>query len=162
STGKSHRDFPEPPADLASRPDRERWLEFQAIIHRACQADLRGRYATAEAMLADIERLGVGKSVRRAHRSEKHWHLTRKAGAWFVGAAGVFILFAVAGRLNQPPANPEATNRSTNKVAQDQYDSGRSFYRINGDLESAATNFGAAAKADPNFLLAQAAFAASL
>ena len=39
-TGQSHRDFPEPPADLASQPDRERerWLEFSAVIHRACQA----------------------------------------------------------------------------------------------------------------------------
>ncbi len=44
STGKSHRDFPEPPGDLASRPDRERWLELQAIIHRGCQADARQRY----------------------------------------------------------------------------------------------------------------------
>src|SRR5215813_9738719 len=36
STGKSHQDFPEPLPDLAAQPDHARWLEFNAILHKAC------------------------------------------------------------------------------------------------------------------------------
>jgi len=59
------------------------------------------------------------------------------------------------------PANPEATKRSTNEVAQKQYDLGRRSYLMN-EMQIAATNFEAAVKADPNFTLAQAALAATL
>ena len=45
ATGQHQRDFPEPPADLASLPERDLWLELQAIIHRACAPDTRERYA---------------------------------------------------------------------------------------------------------------------
>jgi serine/threonine protein kinase/tetratricopeptide (TPR) repeat protein len=80
STGKSHWNFPEPPGDLASRPDREGWLEFQAIIHRACQNDPRQRYGNAEAMLAELEVLQRGESVRRRRTLQHRWRVFKKAG----------------------------------------------------------------------------------
>jgi serine/threonine protein kinase len=87
ATGKSHRDFPEPPADLATRPDRERWLEFSAIIHRAAAADPKQRYGSATAMLADLERLQVGKSVRqrRAYLRWVKWTATVAGSAVIAG-----------------------------------------------------------------------------
>jgi tetratricopeptide (TPR) repeat protein len=77
ATGKSHRDFPEPPADLATRPDRERerWLEFSAVIHRAAAVDPKQRYASAAALLADLELLIEGKSVKR----RRAWRRATKA-----------------------------------------------------------------------------------
>jgi serine/threonine protein kinase/Tfp pilus assembly protein PilF len=80
STGKSHRDFPEPPADLATRPDREQWLELQAIIHRACQNDPCQRYGNSEAMLAELEVLHRGESVRRRRTLQRRWTIFKKAG----------------------------------------------------------------------------------
>jgi serine/threonine protein kinase len=36
STGHDRTAWPQPPADLVTRPDRERLLELNAILHRAC------------------------------------------------------------------------------------------------------------------------------
>ncbi|MSU62872.1 MAG: hypothetical protein EXS31_10825 [Pedosphaera sp.] len=112
STGKSHRDFPEPPADLATRPDpeRERWLEFSAIIHRACQTDPRRRYASAEELLADIERLDAGRSVRR-HQA---WQRRSRFAFALAGAAAV-ITTAWFGfsRFNSSTVQPSAPSAAS-------------------------------------------------
>jgi tetratricopeptide (TPR) repeat protein len=63
--GKDRQSFPQLPSDLATRPDHGRLLELNAIIATACAQDPRKRYASATAMLADLERLGAGKSVKR-------------------------------------------------------------------------------------------------
>ena len=160
STGQDRTAWPEPSANLATRPDRERLLELNAILHRACAPDPRQRYANAEALLADMDRLGAGKSVRRAHQVERRLRLIRRGTGWLAVAATVATLIVMASRVWQPPANPELTKRSTNSVANDQYDLGRSFYRKS---ENAATKyFEAAWAADPNFGLAPAALATTL
>ena len=79
STGKRHDAFPEPLADLASDPDHQRWLELNAIIHKACHADPRERYQTAGEMHADLLRLQAGKSVRRQRRLERATKWARQA-----------------------------------------------------------------------------------
>ncbi len=123
STGKSHRDFPEPPADLATRPDpeRQRWLEFSAIIHRACQASPRDRYPTAAALLADLEHLDAGKSVKRRHSLQRGWTWTWKMAAALALVALAFVLIrnerdrrAALTRLNASPFEKSGT---TNVVA---------------------------------------------
>jgi Tfp pilus assembly protein PilF len=161
STGHDGTAWPEPPADLATRPDRERLLELNAIIHRACAPDPLERYANAEALLADVDRLGGGKSVRRAHQVKRRWHLVRRGAGWLAAAAVVAIMIALASRMSQPRATFEGAKRSTNSFANDQYDLGVSVYRRAGDLNAAAKHFQAATNADPNFLLAQADLARS-
>lgn len=79
ATGKHHRDFPEPPADLATRPDRAQLLELTAIIHKATQANPRDRYQTADALLADLQRLTSGRSVKRRHSMLRYVSWTWKA-----------------------------------------------------------------------------------
>jgi tetratricopeptide (TPR) repeat protein len=112
STGKSHRDFPEPPGDLASRPDRESWLEFQAIIHRACQNDPCQRYGNAEAMLAELELLQRGESVRRRHTLQLRGRILKKAGiaAFVLVAVTAATLLFIRGRGDGElhSLNPEA------------------------------------------------------
>jgi serine/threonine protein kinase len=92
STGKSHRDFPEPPADLGTRPDRERWLELSAVIHRACQTDPRERYAGAEAMLADLRLLAEGRSVRHRQTWQHRARIAAKLSLVAIAAA-LWLLF---------------------------------------------------------------------
>jgi adenylate cyclase len=67
STGKDRHDFPEPPTMLGEFADREEWLELNEIIKRACERDVRKRYATAQAINAELMLLRAGKSVRRSH-----------------------------------------------------------------------------------------------
>jgi serine/threonine protein kinase len=162
STGHDRTAWPEPPADLATRPDRERLLELNAILHRACSPDPRERYANAEALLADFDLLQRGKSVRCSQQTQQRWRLAARGARWLAVAACVATLIAVASRMWQPPPNPELTKRSTNSVANDEYDLGRSFYRRSSDMNAAAKHFEAAVAADPNFGLAQAALATTL
>jgi Tfp pilus assembly protein PilF len=159
STGHDRTAWPEPPANLAMRSDRERLLELNAILHRACGPEPRERYAGAEEMVADLEQLQNGKSVRHAHQVKRHWRLFRRGGAWLAAAACVVILLVLANPAWQSPANPEVTKRSTNSVANDLYDLGRGFYRKSANMDAARTNFEAALTIDPNFALAQAALA---
>jgi len=64
STGKDRQDFPEPMTNLGDQPDKDRLLELSAILHRACHSDPRARYRSAEEMMAELELLQRGESVR--------------------------------------------------------------------------------------------------
>jgi serine/threonine protein kinase len=162
STGKSHQDFPEPLSSLAAEPDRSRWLEFNAVVHRAACADLRGRYRSAAEMVSDQALLTKGGSVRRAAQIVRRRQLAR----WCLGSiAGVItlaaLIFLLAHAL-QPTVDPEATKGSTNQVAQTLFDQGRHYYIKKSDEESGTKYFREAVKVDPNFALAQSYLAASL
>ena len=91
STGRDRNAWPEPPADLATRPDRESLLELNAILHRACAPDPRQRYADASAMLRDLELLNAGKSVKRRRSIQRGLAWSWKAGI----AACIFALTAI-------------------------------------------------------------------
>ena len=161
STGHDRNAWPEPPADLATRPDRERLLELNAILHRACAPDPRQRYANAAVMLADLDRLGGGKSVRRAHQAERRWRVARRGAGWLVVAGLALTLIALVSRVWQPPAKTQIEKRSTNGVANDFYDLGRYACEKNNkkDIRTSTTNFERAIEADPKFAGAHAALA---
>jgi serine/threonine protein kinase len=91
ATGKHHRDFPEPPANLATLlpADRNQLLELTAIIHKACQTNPRDRYQTADPLLADLELFRSGHSVKRRHTLQRSWSST-----WKIAVALSFLLIA--------------------------------------------------------------------
>jgi serine/threonine protein kinase len=66
STGKDRLEFPELPVDFTEWPDHELLLELNAVMSKACDADLRQRYASARELRADLALLCDGKSVRSA------------------------------------------------------------------------------------------------
>jgi serine/threonine protein kinase len=80
STGKSHQDFPEPLADLTRRPENARWLELDAVILKACQAEVRRRYQSAEEMHQELLLLQRGESVREKRTAKRRWGLVKKVG----------------------------------------------------------------------------------
>jgi serine/threonine protein kinase len=160
TTGMERREFPKLPPRLREWPDAGLVFELNEILLRACGKEAT-RYQSADQLRDDLALLQRGKSVRRAHQSEKRWRLVRQASVWLAIAAVVVTLIVYANRVWQSPSNPEATKRSANEFAQKEYDLGRRFYQME-DLEAAATSFAAAVKADPNFTLAQAALAATL
>ena len=162
STGATPPYLSDLPLDLAGKAeDRKGLLELNEILLKACARDARQRYQSAEEMLADLDRLRGRNSVRRAHQVERQWRLVRRGAAWLATAAMVVTLIALASRLWQPPPNPECRKRSTNSVANDLYDIGRTHYQKNiyPEIARAAEYFQAAVKADTNFALAQAALA---
>jgi serine/threonine protein kinase len=88
STGKSEQDFPEPLPDLAAQPDHTLWLEFNAVIHKACQADPRQRYRSASEMHAELALLQKGKSVKQHQQRKRRFKLAWRA----TPAVGLLIL----------------------------------------------------------------------
>jgi serine/threonine protein kinase len=148
STGKSHRDFPEPPGDLASRPDRERWVEFQAIIHRACQNDPCQRYGNAEAMLAELELLQRGESVMRRRTVQLRWWILKKAGL-----AVALLMLVTAATLLFTRGRGDGELHSQNPEAERLVKYGDSESRFNtpDQLAHAIANYEQAIRVEPTF-----------
>jgi len=103
STGKSHQDFPEPLADLAAQADHDRWLEFNAVIHKACRAEVRERYQSAEEMHAELALLEGGQSVKRKRVVERRFAVAKKIGfaAATVAIAATLLFYASVGLLRR-------------------------------------------------------------
>ena len=119
STGRDRRDFPEPPADLPTRPDREPLLELNAVLHRACAPDPRQRYPDARAMLADLEHLDAGESVRARQAVQRRWARVKRVAA---PVAGILLVAGLAwaafrsGRSTQQAQPPAAAVVSPHSV----------------------------------------------
>jgi serine/threonine protein kinase len=88
-TGKDCMSFPELPADFRALPDRERLLELNAVVTKACHRDVRARYASAQELNADLGLLLRGKSVRKARLRKRRLALAAKTA----------VVLALAGAL---------------------------------------------------------------
>ena len=165
STGHDRTAWPEPPADLATRPDRERLLELNAILHRACAPNPRQRYQSAREMHDDLALLSRGKSVKTRHKRAQRWAIAKK-GALSLTLLTVLVASASVmlhefkrsrsargfhpsvdlGRLDEGPP-------STNSEANVLYHHAMGIMR--GDdywkLGEAYTSFVEATRLDPNF-----------
>jgi serine/threonine protein kinase len=76
STGKDRLDFPELPTDFDEYADAEAFREFNEVILKACQAEARQRYQTAEELHAELTALLNGKSIKRLRLLEQRWRLS--------------------------------------------------------------------------------------
>ena len=80
STGRDRQDFPLLPADFTELPDRQARLEFNAVVVRACQGDLKKRYQSAREVHTDLALLQSGGSVRRRQLVRKRLVLGTRLG----------------------------------------------------------------------------------
>jgi serine/threonine protein kinase len=145
STGKSHQDFPEPPADLAAQANHAQWLEFDAVVHKACQANVPERFQDAEALHAELKLLEVGQSIRGKRAAQRRWVIARKLA---------FGLIAVAlGGLAMPFLKGAKPGHQPNPEAKQLYDRGKWFYEqcTLKDHATAFTNLTEAIRLDPKF-----------
>ena len=93
STGRDRHDFPELPTMLREDPERRALEEFNEVILKACDPDVRRRYSTAREMHGDLELLRAGKSLQQVRRRERRWAGARKGvAAVAVGAVLVMLL----------------------------------------------------------------------
>jgi len=67
STGKDRLDFPEVDSQLSDRPDKERLLQLNDVLVKACANDPRKRYPSAREMHRDLALLERGQSPRKSH-----------------------------------------------------------------------------------------------
>jgi serine/threonine protein kinase len=147
STGCDRKQFPTLPPDITDRPDRDALIELNAIFTRACQFDPSDRYATAEAMLAELELVQRGRSVKDKRTYRRRLALAKKIAV----ASAAIGLCSVAGRfaLRQ---HPEGAH-STNPEAQILYD--QAVFRLHIENREqtfqAFTNLSQAVSLDPDF-----------
>jgi serine/threonine protein kinase len=65
-TGKDRLDFPEIDSQLTKRPDRERLLQLNDVLTKACANDPKKRYASAAEMHRDLAALERGERPKKS------------------------------------------------------------------------------------------------
>src|SRR5881409_772418 len=83
-TGKDRLDFPEIDSQLSTRPDRERLLQLNDVLMKACANDPKKRYESAAEMHRDLAALERGERPG-------------KSRAKILVAAVALLVFAIAG-----------------------------------------------------------------
>lgn len=95
-TGLDRQDFPDLPTNLVENETRERLLELNAVIIKACRTDPGQRYQTAREMHGDLVLLQTGKSVRRMRGLERRLQKLARLGVVLLGiglVSGFAFLF---------------------------------------------------------------------
>ena len=109
STGKSHQDFPEPPAERSTETNHAQWLEFDAVIYKACQATVRERYPSASDMCAELTLIQRGQSVRDKRAARRRWAMAKILALIVAGIALLFVPISLIKRAKHGyTPNPEA------------------------------------------------------
>ena len=94
STGKDRQDFPELPADWRTSAERERLLEFNEVVLKACDDDVRQRYASAQQLESDLALLQHGQSVKRQRKRRARWAVVKNiAVVGAIATVGTLLLF---------------------------------------------------------------------
>ena len=65
-TGKDRLDFPEIDSQLSTRPDRERLLQLNQVLVKACANDSKKRYESAAAMHRDLSALDGSGPLKKS------------------------------------------------------------------------------------------------
>jgi WD40 repeat protein len=91
-TGKDRCDFPELPEHWGDGPEIDQYHEFNEILVKACQTEVKARYQTADELREDLLLLQAGKSIRRLRLLEKRLALLTRAG---IAAAGLAVLIGL-------------------------------------------------------------------
>ena len=113
ATGKDRKEYPSLPlGDDAKNPPRD-LLELNAIISRACAAEVKERYASAAEMQADLVLLQSGRSVRGLHAFESRLRAAKRAG--FIAA--VCLLVACGGAAGEESEKGSGTTCDRPTVA---------------------------------------------
>ncbi|MDB6039296.1 MAG: serine/threonine protein kinase with repeat [Verrucomicrobiales bacterium] len=157
STGHDRNAWPEPATNLATRPDRERLLELNAILHRACSPDPRQRYPGAGAMLHDFELLHAGASVKRRHSLARNLSLAWKSAAIICVLAAALILIRnerkkaamLVGQIAIPSKSGGSTNKAASQALQRGFQMANNFTALG--FSNAVQEIERSVSLDPNF-----------
>jgi WD40 repeat protein len=115
-TGRDRQNFPELPTEWEAFVDQEGLLEFNAVLLRACESDVRRRYQSAGEMHADLALLQTGKSVKRLRFIERRLAAITRIGLVVAGIAVVAVT-AYFGAIKQA----RRAQRAETEMAQQLY-----------------------------------------
>ncbi|MBL9212021.1 MAG: protein kinase, partial [Opitutaceae bacterium] len=107
ASGRDRQMFPKLPDDLDRLPDCRALLEFNEVVLRACEPRPERRYPDAGSLLADLETLSRGRSVRTI-------------ASWQRATVGILVAAVIAAggwALRSPDAVAGANRAATNGVA---------------------------------------------
>lgn len=108
STGLDRNEFPDLPRDWRSPGEEARFLEFNEVLVRACQGDVRHRYRSARDLLEDLVLLQAGGSLKQKRR-RKQLLATGRRGVvtatliTMIGAGGHWLLDKPVSMVNRVP-----------------------------------------------------------
>jgi WD40 repeat protein len=96
ATGRDRQEFPELPTRLGASPAEEaELLELNEVFLKACDHEVKRRYASAQEMHADLALLQAGESVARLRNTERRLRFVQRAGALVTAiaalAAGLYL-----------------------------------------------------------------------
>ena len=149
STGRDRQEFPKLPGDLAESKERQRILELNAVILKACAPNPRERYQSAQEMHAELELLRRGNSVQRRRLTSQRLAVARKslwicAGATLMTAAVVLLL-----RTLRPDDGLSSINEANRLYREGEY---KIHSSTPAETKEAFTNFTEAIRIDPTFV----------
>jgi len=153
ATGLDRRQCPRLPEDLRSWADAKVVFELNEILLKSCASDPRARYASAEAMLADLQLLQRGRSVK----SRRTWDRLRVAVTKLGIALGVLALLAAGEAVISQRSGTSTRARdgpaSTNILATALCAKGMLILQADSypQFAEAYTNFHHALELDPHF-----------
>lgn len=126
-TGKDRLDFPELDSDLTRRPDRERLLQLNDVLVKACVNDPKKRYVSAADMHRDLLALDRGKRPAKPRRQ-------------MLGAALAILALTIGGIVLW--SQREQTNLSVNLRTTIQTDPGGALVVLGDHAQKSPASFG--------------------
>jgi tetratricopeptide (TPR) repeat protein len=153
ATGLDRREFPKLPEEMRVWSDAKSVFELNEIVLAACASVPHSRYSSVETLLADLQRLQGGKSVKRIRALQRYWTTAKRAAIPVAGLAAVTALLAFLWR-GTAPSDPFPEGRpSANLVANGDCDKGMAIIRLDNyaQLAQAYAYFTNAIALDPQF-----------
>jgi tetratricopeptide (TPR) repeat protein len=154
ATGLDRRQFPRLPEDLRGWPDAGLVFELNEIFLKACAGDARARYASVAIMLADLQFLRRGKSIKRSRRVEWCRANWKRAGIGLAALAAISISTVVLVRgLASSPPDPDGPRSKKSEEANVCCDQGLKIIRSDNyaELPKAFADFQKAITLDSAF-----------
>ena len=94
STGQDRTMFPALPAELSEFPDADLVVELNEVVVKACANSPAARYARAEDLRLDLERILAGRSIKRLRFMERR---LARAKRWAIAATALALVAMVFG-----------------------------------------------------------------
>ncbi len=104
ATGKDRQEFPDLPTRLGEGHDDPALPELNEVLLKACENNPRARYFSAAQMVADLQRLKAGQSLRarRAGRQRRRSIASGVGAALGVALAGISLFAVTQHYLSKP------------------------------------------------------------
>lgn len=88
-TGLDRTEFPRLPDGFATTTDHDRWLEFNAVVRRAADPDVKARYQSAAELHRELVVVQAGRSIRQQETLRRRLKIAR----WALAALAIAIVF---------------------------------------------------------------------